>query len=82
MIENTSPLRMAYEAARDILEGRDGAGFRFIVTLNNGKTWDVIPCSDDDLSYPKPLLFWQCEHGDNLLIIRHQEIAAIEVYEV
>jgi hypothetical protein len=87
---NQTPLAAAYQVANEILASRDGAGFRFIVTMNGGKAYDVTPLPDDSLVYPEvdvfgnetECAFWKCEHGDNFLVLRHSEIASIEVYEV
>lgn len=78
----SSPLRFAYKKAHEIMESRDGAGFRFIITMNSGKTFDVTTAPDDDLHFPEDSIpYWECELGENPFVIRHSEIAAIEVYE-
>lgn len=81
-LANASPLKLAYLAARDLMAAREGAGFRFIVTLNSGRIFDVIPLETDSLTYPKDgMRYWPCLHGENVLILRHAAIASIEVYE-
>ena len=79
-MQSENLISMALRTARGII--KNGNGFRFVVTMNSGKEWDVIPLPGDNLYYPQTgIQYWQVEHGDNVLLLRHAEIAAIEVYE-
>lgn len=73
-------LTAAYDMGQSFIESRDGAGYRFKVTLLNGIELDCVPMSEYPLDAPKDGVL-RVEIGNDLAAIPASSILFIQVYE-